>query len=152
MTEDQPLITNGVHVDPGSVDRFGIPQLVIRHRYSGRDCTANTVLAQRGRAIMREAGALGTCVHPMRTFSHALGTVRMGRDERTAPLDSEGRFRGLDNLFVSDGSALPRAASVNPSLTIAANALRMGAILALSLPPVRVAGQRLPILATQSAI
>ena len=152
MTEDQPQITNGVHVDAGNVDRFGMPQLVVRHKYSERDCTANTMLAKHGRAIMREAGALATFVCPIRTFSHALGTVRMGRDEQTAPLDGEGRFRGLDNLFVSDGSALPRAASVNPSLTIAANALRMGEILALSLPPIRVAGQRLPILAMQGAV
>ena len=73
---------------------------------------------------------MATWVQPVNTFSHALGTVRMGPDERTAPLDAHGRFRGLDNLYVTDGSALPRSAGVNPSLTIAANALRIGAQIA----------------------
>ena len=150
MTEDQPRLCNGVHVDEECVDRFGMPQLVVRHRYSERDRIANSLLAERGRTIMREAGAFGTFVHPMRTFTHALGTVRMGCDERTAPLDADGRYRGLDNLYITDGSALPRAASVNPSLTIAANALRAGAILASSLPSIRVPGRRLPMFATRS--
>ena len=150
MTEDQPRIGNGVEVDERRFDQFGLPQLVVRHKYSARDAESNRLLVQRGREIMREAGAILTYAHPIRTFSHALGTVRMGCDEETAPLDGEGRYRGLDNLFVADGSALPRAASVNPSLTIAANALRIGSILATSLPRVRVQRQRLPLFATRS--
>jgi choline dehydrogenase-like flavoprotein len=62
--------------------------------------------------------------HTIGTYSHAVGTVRMGRDPRTSALDGYGRFRGLDNLFVLDGSFMPRSGGVNPSLTIAANALR----------------------------
>jgi choline dehydrogenase-like flavoprotein len=52
--------------------------------------------------------------------------VRLGVDPRRSPLDERGAFRGLDNLFVTDGSALPRSGGVNPSLTIAAHALRTG--------------------------
>ena len=48
----------------------------------------------------------------------------------TAPLDAAGRYRGLENLYVMDGSALPTSGGVNPSLTIAANALRCAALLA----------------------
>ena len=83
---------------------------------------------------MHEAGALFTWTHRIETFSHALGTVRMGPDERTSPLDALGRFTGLDNLFITDGSALPRSAGLNPSLTIAANALRIGTAIARSAP------------------
>jgi choline dehydrogenase-like flavoprotein len=54
----------------------------------------------------------------------------MGHDPRTSALDGYGRFRGLDNLFVLDGSFMPRSGGVNPSLTIAANALRAAAHLA----------------------
>jgi choline dehydrogenase-like flavoprotein len=61
----------------------------------------------------------------VKTFSHAVGTVRMGDDPAAAPLDAGCRFRGLANLWVTDGSALPMSAGVNPSLTIAANALRV---------------------------
>jgi choline dehydrogenase-like flavoprotein len=48
----------------------------------------------------------------------------MGTDPAAAPLDEWGRFRGIDNLRVVDGSALPTSGAVNPSLTIAAVALR----------------------------
>jgi choline dehydrogenase-like flavoprotein len=54
----------------------------------------------------------------------------MGDDAATAPLDADCRFRGLANLWITDGSALPMSAGVNPSLTIAANALRVGGALA----------------------
>jgi len=60
--------------------------------------------------------------------------VRMGVNPGTSPLDGDGRYRGLDNLYVSDGSALPRSAAVNPSLTIAANALRIGTRIAAGAP------------------
>jgi choline dehydrogenase-like flavoprotein len=93
---------------------------------------------------MREAGARFTWVHAVETFSHALGTVRMGVDERSAPLDEQGRYRGIENLYVTDGSALPRSAALNPSLTIAANALRIGSGI-VSRFPVRV-GRRLRML------
>jgi choline dehydrogenase-like flavoprotein len=56
--------------------------------------------------------------------------VRFGDDARKAPLDPWCRFRGLSNLFVVDASALPTSGTVNPSLTIAANALRVGTRLA----------------------
>jgi choline dehydrogenase-like flavoprotein len=65
-------------------------------------------------------------VHPIRTFSHALGTARMGCEPKASALDPTCRFRGLENLYVADGSVFPTSAAVNPSLTIAANALRVG--------------------------
>ncbi|MEO7521890.1 MAG: GMC family oxidoreductase [Gemmatimonas sp.] len=145
MAEDQPQLENGVRINRGEIDRFGMPRLDIWHRYSERDRAATNVLVKRARAVMREAGAITTYVHPINTFSHALGTVRMGTDDRTSPLDGEGRFRGLDNLYVADGSALPRSAAVNPSLTIAANALRIGYALARSMQPARSQRLRLPI-------
>jgi choline dehydrogenase-like flavoprotein len=130
MAEDQPRRANGVDIDDGSRDRFGMPRLHVRHDYSDRDRAAAAVLATLARRVLREAGASLTWTHQMATLTHALGTVRMGPDERTAPLDGDGRYRGIDNLYVADGSALPRSAGVNPSLTIAAVALRIGARLA----------------------
>ena len=49
----------------------------------------------------------------------------MGNEAEDAPLDPAGRVRGLDNLFVADGSTFPASGGVNPSLTIAAGALRI---------------------------
>jgi choline dehydrogenase-like flavoprotein len=126
MAEDQPRFENGVEVDHGRTDRFGLPELRITHRYTARDEAAADALVGQARAILREAGAWATYVQPIRTFSHALGTVRMGIDPATSPLDADCRLRGTDNLYVVDGSCFPTSGAVNPSLTIAANALRAG--------------------------
>jgi choline dehydrogenase-like flavoprotein len=146
IAEDQPRRENGVALDRASVDRFGMPALQVRHAYSARDEAAAAALASQARRVLRESGASLTWVHSIETFSHALGTVRMGVDARSAPLDADGRYGGLDNLYVADGSALPRAAGVNPSLTIAANALRIGACVARSVAPAaRHAHRALPV-------
>ncbi|HEU5049074.1 MAG TPA: GMC family oxidoreductase [Gemmatimonadales bacterium] len=132
IAEDQPQYRNRVAIGSGR-DAFGMPSLDITHHYSDRDEAAVRRLADVSRAILRKAGALAFYRHRIWTFSHALGTVRMGRDPRTAPLDADCRFRGVANLSVMDGSALPTSAGVNPSLTIAANALRAATALAAEL-------------------
>ena len=126
MAEDRPQAENRVALAPAPATPLGLPAATVTHRYDARDIAAREALVRQARRVLRRAGALKTYAHPIRTFSHAVGTVRLGTDERTAPLDVWGAFRGLSNLFVTDGSALPRAAGVNPSLTISANALRTG--------------------------
>jgi choline dehydrogenase-like flavoprotein len=127
MAEDRPQASNRVAL-AGPVDSsLAIPRAVVAHRYDARDLAARAALVGAARRILRRTGAWATVAYTVQTFSHALGTVRLGPDPRTSPLDDWGAFRGVDNLFVTDASALPRAAGVNPSLTIAANALRTGA-------------------------
>lgn len=126
IAEDQPTYDNRVFIDPGSTDRFGLPRLVVTHRYTKRDKKARRALMKQARKILKKSGAWATVSHKMRTFSHAVGTVRMGPDPETSALDEFCAFRGVENLYVADGSFMPRSAGVNPSLTIAANALRVG--------------------------
>ena len=103
------------------------------HEYSARDLAARQALVRRAKQILGAVkGATVVHVHEVETFSHAVGTVRAGLDPRTSALDEHCRFRGVENLFVVDGSFMPTAAGVNPSLTIAANALRVGAHIARS--------------------
>lgn len=60
-----------------------------------------------------------------RTPSHQCGTVKMGDDPATSPLDPFCRSFDHSNLFVVDGGFLPNSAAVNPALSIAAQALRV---------------------------
>ncbi len=133
IAEDQPSFANRVEVGEER-DRWSLPVPIIRHEYSERDLAARAALVKRARQILREAGAFATFTYPVTTFSHAVGTVRMGHDPALAPLDAGCRFRGVENLWVVDGSCLPTSGGVNPSLTIAANALRVGDALARSNP------------------
>jgi choline dehydrogenase-like flavoprotein len=129
IAEDRPQYRNRVMLDsPGTQTPYQ-PSLRVEHHYADRDREARRFLGREASKVHRAAGSLGTYTHLIDTFSHALGTVRMGEDPVTAPLDAQGRFRGVKGLYVSDGSALPTAAGVNPSLTISANALRVGDII-----------------------
>ncbi|PRX51286.1 choline oxidase [Prauserella shujinwangii] len=52
------------------------------------------------------------------TVYHPACTVRMGPDsDRMAPLDERLRVRGVQNLRVADGSAMPFLVAVNPCIT-----------------------------------
>jgi choline dehydrogenase-like flavoprotein len=124
IAEDQGRYENHVAIDPESHDRFGMPRLTIHHRYTSRDRAARGVLIGAAKRVLRAAGARISYVHIIHTFSHAVGTVRMGEDAKTSALDHACRFRGIDNLRVIDGSFMPASGGLNPSLTIAANALR----------------------------
>jgi choline dehydrogenase-like flavoprotein len=58
-------------------------------------------------------------------IQHQVGTLRMGEHPQTSVVAPDGRTHELENLFVADASVFPSSAAVNPSLTIAANALRV---------------------------
>jgi choline dehydrogenase-like flavoprotein len=58
--------------------------------------------------------------------SHQSGTLRFGADPSASVLDVNCKAHDLDNLYVVDSSFFPSSSAVNPSLTIMANALRVG--------------------------
>ena len=58
--------------------------------------------------------------------AHALGTLVTGDAPATSVVDANGKVHGMEGLYVGDGSVLPRASRVNPSLTIYAWGLRLG--------------------------
>jgi choline dehydrogenase-like flavoprotein len=63
---------------------------------------------------------------PIKGVAHQCGTCRFGEDPTTSVLNRDCRAHEVDNLYVVDGSFFCSAGAVNPSLTIAANALRVG--------------------------
>jgi hypothetical protein len=126
IAEDTPQLANGVTLDRTTRDAYGMPLPVVRHDYARRDVLARRALLRQSKRVLRRAGARFFYVHSIETFSHAVGTVRMGADPSTSPLDELGRYRGVRNLWVTDGSVMPTSAAVNPSLTISAIALRAG--------------------------
>lgn len=59
--------------------------------------------------------------------AHQAGTARFGTDPSTSVLDVDCKAHELDNLYVVDSSFFVSIGAVNPTLTIIANALRVGA-------------------------
>jgi choline dehydrogenase-like flavoprotein len=62
----------------------------------------------------------------LKEVAHQCGTCRFGEDPKTSVLDINCRTHDVDNLYIVDGSFFPSSSAVNPSLTIIANALRVG--------------------------
>lgn len=63
---------------------------------------------------------------PIGGTAHQAGTLRFGEDPATSVLDLDCRAHGIDNLYVTDASFFPSIGAVNPTLTLIANALRVG--------------------------
>jgi len=59
-------------------------------------------------------------------MSHQNGTCRFGIDPSESVLDLHCKAHDVQNLYVVDASFFPSCGAFNPSLTIAANALRVG--------------------------
>jgi choline dehydrogenase-like flavoprotein len=63
---------------------------------------------------------------PLYGTAHQVGTARFGTDPKSSVLDTDCKAHDLDNLYVVDSSFFVTSAAVNPTLTIVANAMRVG--------------------------
>ncbi len=117
MTEDLPNPESRIMVDGKGI--------IMQWRRSNMEALSG--LETKMRAHFKAAGYPIVLSQPFdkRTPSHQCGTVRMGLDPASAPLDPLCRAFDHQNLFVVDASCLPTSAAVNPALTIAAQALRV---------------------------
>ncbi len=118
QTEDFPDPDNRV-----TLDRSGNIQL----HYTANNLSAHQKLKAKFKAILREIGCpiVFDFSVPLKIVNHQCGTCRMGDDPKTSVLDNDCRTHDLDNLYVVDASFFASSAAVNPTLTIAANALRV---------------------------
>ena len=117
VSEDLPHADSRVSLDG---------ERVIVH-WERTNMAAHRRFAAKMRALFRAAGFPIILARELghQVVVHQCGTVRIGTDPATAPLDPWCRSFDHPNLFVVDASFMPSAAALNPSLTIAAQALRV---------------------------
>jgi len=122
MSEDLP--------DPESRVFWRKGQVVLDWRKT--NTRAHDLLVAKLKKAMRKAGWPVGFVRgfPKWKPSHQCGTARMGADPLASVVDMNLKAHDLDNLWIADASVLPTSAAVNPSLTVAALALRLGEHLA----------------------
>jgi choline dehydrogenase-like flavoprotein len=60
------------------------------------------------------------------TAAHIMGTCIMGNDPDDSVVDPWGRTHDVENLWIVGSSVFPTSATANPTLTLAALALRTG--------------------------
>ncbi len=126
MIEDLPEPENQVVIDPVSTDGHGIPAPKVVYRLSQNSRRALDYGIARSCELYEAAGARSTIVDPLVRESgwHLMGTARMGDDPAASVVDRWGRAHDCPNLFIIDGSVFVTCASINPTSTIQALALR----------------------------
>lgn len=120
--------TNAVDLDPDVRDKWGLPVARITFKRPERDFAASLALATHGTALLQKAGAdrVAEPSHGESLVVVQSGTCRMGRDARTSVVDAAGKLHDAANVYVADSAVFPTSGSVPHTLTIVANALRMG--------------------------
>ena len=119
-------------LQPGATDgRFGLRHTRVSFaRSAGTKTYADKVLADMA-AILEAAGyTVGVRKLQDPRGDHTTGTCRMGSSPADGVTDRDLQVHGTDNVYVCSNAVLPNAAAVNPTLTLAALALRLGTHLA----------------------
>jgi len=131
QTEDGSDAANRISTENSS----GLPQLDYDpHRLAPARAEHRRLVRGFSSALLR-AGCLGFArAIPLSGTAHACGSLVAGNDPARSVVDALGRVHGMDNLYVVDGSILPRSSRVNPSLTIFAWSLRVSEQLAQHAP------------------
>ncbi|PNU04353.1 glucose-methanol-choline oxidoreductase [Novosphingobium guangzhouense] len=121
LLEDMPYAENRVTIDP---DRPG--GILIDYSFSAELHQRRKRFRRLIRSSLKQHRKLFLTYQPELNFGHPCGSLRMGSDPAKSVVDARCRVHGMRNLWVADASFMPTSMGVNPSLTIAANALRVG--------------------------
>ena len=126
-SEDIPLADSRVTLRPDGAIRLALQPGNNVESLKRLRQTFQGMLSKLGMVRMRSARSL--YLHKgfdAAATAHQAGTARFGTDPATSVLDANCRAHDLDNLYVVDGSFMPSVGAINPTLTIIANALRVG--------------------------
>ncbi len=125
MTEDLPYLDNRVlPYDRPSSD--GRQRLRMQYRLHPSEIERRAEFLRQLKEVLQPFRNLSLgSGEDNSNLGHVCGTCRFGTDPKTSVLDPQNRAHEVENLYVVDTSFFPSSAGLNPSLTVAANALRV---------------------------
>lgn len=138
--EQLPDPDNRVSIDPGYLDPLGNPRPVIDYRIDDYTLAGMAAASEVARAVFRRAGVTD-CTDPSKGswfpsvyyqgrefhyhgMGHFAGTHAMGTDPAGSVIDADQRSWEHRNLFLVGSGSFPTMGTSNPTLTLAALALR----------------------------
>lgn len=135
MSEQAPNPDSRVLLDMRRRDALGQPRAKLDWRVSSQDVATivRTLELIGAEFAARRLGRFHVPLHPhlpsprLRGGRHHMGTTRMSADPAHGVVDSDCRVHGLRNLYVAGSSVFPTGGYANPTLTVVALALRLGA-------------------------
>lgn len=126
---------NYCEIDPGTVDKFGIPVLRFRYKWSDYEIKQAKHMKETFAEIIHTMGGVVTyggndgpendygLLAPGRII-HEVGTTRMGDDPRRSVVNKFNQAHDCKNVFVVDGGPFVSQADKNPTWTILALSMR----------------------------
>ena len=140
MANQVPQKSNRIELHPTVRDKWGRRVAYIVKGWHEHDRYLMDTIAELCARVLRFGGDGGKGNYPIEGFggvyssenalariaNHILGGARFGHDPNDSVLDKNCRAWHFDNLFVTDGCFMPTSGSGNPTLTIQANAFRVG--------------------------
>jgi choline dehydrogenase-like flavoprotein len=127
--------TNYCEIDPKVVDKYGIPVLRFNVSHSEHEIKQAKHMMETFSEILHAMGAVVTHgqnnneknkwgLHAPGNIIHEAGSVRMGNDPKTAPLNKWSQAHECKNLFCMDGGPFVSQADKNITWTILALSMR----------------------------
>jgi choline dehydrogenase-like flavoprotein len=127
MIEQLPDPENRVTL-ADDTDALGLPRPKLTYAHSDYVMQGAVAAQETLGKLLDGVGATNVQTAPaLGGAGHLIGTVRMGDDPATSVADSFGRTHDHPNLFLAGSGLFPTAGTANPTLTIAALALRSAA-------------------------
>ncbi|HEY2682221.1 MAG TPA: GMC family oxidoreductase [Steroidobacteraceae bacterium] len=122
-------------LDPNLKDKWGIPVLRFHWQWSEHETRqaahmqktfAGLIEAMGGRVRYKPESDGAKAISAGGSIIHEVGGTIMGDDPNNSVLNAHCQAWEVENLFVADGGPFPSNADKNPTLTIMANAWRVG--------------------------
>lgn len=125
---------NYCEIDPNTVDKFGIPVLRFRYKWSDYEIKQAKHMKETFRELIHKMGGVIMSgddgpennyglLAPGRII-HEVGTTRMGKDPKKSVVNEFNQTHECKNLFVVDGGPFVSQADKNPTWTILALSMR----------------------------
>jgi choline dehydrogenase-like flavoprotein len=125
ITEDLPYLENRVIVAPDAKNGMRF-----EYKYTEDLRSRSTIFRKKITTLLKSKYKIFVLTGRNNiNFGHACGTCRFGSDPITSVLNSDNRAHDIQNLYVTDASFFPSSGGTNPSLTVAANAIRVAEVI-----------------------
>jgi len=134
LVEQLPDPENRITLHESERDKYGVPVPKISYRIDDYTDKGLKEAQHTHEDIFEKLGA--TNVNHLPSFAgagHIIGTARMGSDQKASVVDPELRSHDHRNLFIVGSANFPTSATANPTLTLAALALRAARTIQLQL-------------------
>ncbi|GDX46156.1 GMC family oxidoreductase [Bacteroidota bacterium] len=132
--EPIPLETNYCEIDPGKVDKYGIPTLRFHYKWSEHEIKQAKHMQDTFEELIIEMGGIPLGNKPGADTNygleapgkiiHEIGTVRMGDNPNRSALNKYQQAHDVKNLFVVDAGPFVSQGDKNVTWTILASSMR----------------------------